>query len=872
MTDPRRSWIPRRRPGVRVVGERAGGALVTVEGRVRSLALLRADQLEALLAACDGRRDAAAVARELEGSRREETVREKPGGDPPASSPRNSPGLENSPRRESPSALEHAVLEALEALDGLVLDWPSIEPGGLGPVAVWGSGEGKVAREVVEALRSAQVLAPRRLLMESQGVPSVPRDASLVVLAPDQASYRWLTQLASAVEAAALPCLPVSCEAGALWVGPLLLPRRLRMVGGEQSVQGEAPLKASRRLLFAPGASAELREHWWHHGGSEVPGAELELALRRAAVAAAREARRVLSGRRPKQADSVLRVQADGSVGASPLAPPTEPIDGRWQSVADGVVADWSFPEPRPRRWARGGPRRVGILGGGTAGYLAALALRRKLPAVEVTLLESPEIPVIGVGEATTPLLPAFLHGTLGIDPVDFWRRVQPTPKLGIRFVWGPEEGPESFSYPFVRGALVESWAHRGDLESASLPALLMAAGRMPVMETGGRLGLLPHPWAYHLENRRFVAFLRDAALAAGVRRREVTVSAALPRVDGTGLDHLRLQDGSRASFDLYLDCTGFRSLLLGEALDEPFLDFRSSLFTDAAWVAAVERAPGAPPVPYTEAETWDAGWCWNTPTREDDHRGYVFSRSFLEPEAALAEMHRRLPGLGEVRLVTFAPGRRANFWRGNVAALGNAYGFVEPLESTALHMLVVSIQLLIRHWPGEEGVEGDGLSVSANQQTANQRQANAFLGQFWDDLRGFLALHFRFNRRLDTAFWRACREEVDLAGAEESVALFQQRGPLAYSPHTLRFDSLWGDYGRDVLLLGQGVPCPLPAPRMDAATFRRRLAAAQRWMGRCLPVEQGLQRLENEPAALRRWARSAPWLQDGAVGGGPHW
>ncbi len=499
--------------------------------------------------------------------------------------------------------------------------------------------------------------------------------------------------------------------------------------------------------------------------------------------------------------------------------------------------------ERRPRSAAPCGElvRSIGILGGGTAGYLTALALRRKHPELEVTLIESSAVPIIGVGEATTPLMPQFLHADLGVDVHELFREVRPTLKLGIRFLWGPPHQAD-FNYPFGRHQVLEAFVHDGHLRNCSLRSMMMSRGVVPIHDDVSRLDT---EVAYHLDNASFVSFLARRAERLGVEHIDATVVDVDVSEDGEEVQSLLTEDGRRLTFDFYVDASGFRSLLLGGALRSPFTSFAGSLFTDRAWVATTPQ--GETVRPYTLAETMRAGWCWSTPQLDADHRGYVFCSAFASPEEALEEMRRANPGMDEPRLVKFRAGRRGHFWKGNVVALGNAYGFVEPLESTALHMLIRQIGYFVEAFPlrrGDRGLEG---------------LLNCRVNAAWDYLRWFLALHFKFNRKLDTPFWRACRAEADVASHGELLEAFAERGPLSYDRSArLAFDypdPLWGPEGIDVVLLGQGAASRLPRPAMDATAWRRRLELCDGVLSRCLTQERALARLDEEPRLLERMA-----------------
>jgi tryptophan halogenase len=409
----------------------------------------------------------------------------------------------------------------------------------------------------------------------------------------------------------------------------------------------------------------------------------------------------------------------------------------------------------------------VGVIGGGTAGWLAALALKRRFPTMQVTVVESRDIPIIGVGEATTTLMPPFLHAQLGLDPVALFAAVKPTFKLGIRFEWGARD----FNYPFGDTDPETALARDGDLRHQSLTSMLMDADRVEP-------SLLPSlKFAYHLDNAPFVAFLKSKA--TGISHQELTISHV--QRSERGIEHLRATDGRELRYDLYVDASGFGALLA----DSPFLSYSSSLFCDRAVVANVPQ--GDRIRPYTTAETMPSGWCWRIPVMGEDHRGYVHSSAFVDEETAIAEMRARNPDMSEPRIVHFKSGRRRDFWSRNCVAIGNAYGFVEPLESTALHMVIVEIAYLIA------GLEDPSLIDFANQS----------VGAHWDFLRWFLAVHYKFNSRLDTPFWRAARADTDVSGIDLDGDL-------------LHGDPAFGKSGLRLLMLGQGGVAPRPQARAD--------------------------------------------------------
>ena len=505
--------------------------------------------------------------------------------------------------------------------------------------------------------------------------------------------------------------------------------------------------------------------------------------------------------------------------------------------------------EVSPRQTPPGFPRTVGVIGGGPAGYFAALALKRRFPELAVTVVESMQVPIIGVGEATTTLMPPFLHQRLGLDIVELFESVRPTFKLGIKFVWGPP-GIDSFTYPFGDAWPIESFAFERDLWPQSLTSLLMQEDRAPVLRApdGSLLSLLPSlKFGYHLDNSSLVAYLKRAAQGAGLEHVEATLVGVEPRAESLGVAALRSSDGRELCFDFYVDATGFRALLLEGCLGSPFTSYASSLFCDRAIVATVPRR-GSPP-PYTTAETMDAGWCWRIPVAGEDHRGYVHSSAFLDEDAAAAEMRIKSPGMGQPWTVRFRSGRHRDFWIGNTVAVGNAYGFVEPLESTALHMVIVEIAYLI------EGLAQLRAGSRDSSYASYVQSANGKLGAHWDYLRWFLAVHYRYNGRLDTPFWRAARAETDISGMADILDRFRRGGPWLSSSGD-RFaasDPTFGYSGLMMLLLGQQAQGSEQArPSMSRANWDTMLGRHRGVAARALPHREALEALATNPLMLR--------------------
>ncbi|GAA1309530.1 tryptophan halogenase family protein [Saccharothrix xinjiangensis] len=499
---------------------------------------------------------------------------------------------------------------------------------------------------------------------------------------------------------------------------------------------------------------------------------------------------------------------------------------------------------PRPRSDDPAAIRSVGVIGGGTAGYLTAIALRTKRPWLDVSLVESPTVPIIGVGEATVPGLVVFLHHYLGIDVEEFYREVRPTWKLGIRFDWGPD--PDGFMAPFdwdgntigTAGAMRTD----GHIGAYTVQSLLMGADRVPVFDLGDQhVSLMKYlPFAYHMDNARLVAYLAAVAEQRGVRHVRSTI-ADVVLSSAEHVDHLRADDGRELRFDFYVDCSGFRSLLLGKALKTPFHSYASSLSTDSAVTGNLDH--GGRLKAYTSAVTMQSGWCWQIPTPEDDHLGYVYSSSAISDDDAAAELSRRFPGISEPRQVRFRVGRHDRTWRGNVMGIGNSYAFVEPLESTGLLMITSGVQSLLAALP------------PSHDAPHARDLVNRGLADRWDALRWFLSLHYKFNTRLDTTFWKEARANTDISGAQALLDMYATGVPLRFRHPLLRVfarvstPTFYGLSGVETILLGQQVPTRLLHPaELDGAWARRR-AAAEAFVRRALPQHEALAAFHTDPS-----------------------
>lgn len=481
----------------------------------------------------------------------------------------------------------------------------------------------------------------------------------------------------------------------------------------------------------------------------------------------------------------------------------------------------------------------VVILGGGSAGFISALTFKAVLPQMQVTVLHSSGIPVIGVGESTTRALPNFLHNTLGLDRQSFYHEVRPIWKVGQRLDWGAKDRSH-FNYPFdgfltnKRPDLRLANMHYclNDMSDAGLCYSQMDQLRSPVfVDSSGRVTMRER-FGYHIENKRFLGFLERTAAKRGIHIIDGQVQE-VTRAENGDIAALSLKDGSTVAADLYVDCSGFRSLLLGETLGVKRVSYGDNLFVDSAAVGSWKR--DTPIIPYTKANTMEHGWCWNIEFTEHITRGYVFSSQFCSDEEAIRELKQKNPKLGDdIRIIRFPSGRYEDFWVRNVVAIGNSSGFVEPLEATALQLIVEQLRFVTK---ALQDSEGDPPQAMIDFENYRYRER-------WDDVRDFLALHYRYNQQSDSPFWQHCRAETKLGKAQEFVDYYTKAGPSILSLGMFGERSIFGYDGYMNMLLGMKVPTERPPKLSDAdiAGWKKHQAEIRQWAGSALTAEKALE------------------------------
>ena len=457
--------------------------------------------------------------------------------------------------------------------------------------------------------------------------------------------------------------------------------------------------------------------------------------------------------------------------------------------------------------------QKVVIVGGGTAGWMAAAALSKLLEkgAVEICLVESDEIGTVGVGEATIPPLIAF-NKMLGIDEDEFLAATKGTFKLGIEFVnWGAQG--ERYFHPFgphgqdFQGVhfhqlyLREAQQRRlPNIQNWSMSAVAAELGRFARPGPDARLPLSQLGYAFHFDAGLYAQFLRRFAEKAGVKRVEGKIVSSAQDTASGHVQSVRLADGKVIHGDLFIDCSGFRGLLIEEKLGTGYENWSKWLPCNRA-VAAPCKLPGSPD-PFTRSTALSAGWQWRIPLQHRMGNGIVYSSAHLESAAAEDLLVASIEGdiLAEPRHLQFTAGRRHCAWNGNVVSLGLSSGFVEPLESTSIHLIQSGIAKLLALFP-------DRRFNPAERDEYNRQMQTVF-----EDVRDFVILHYKATRRDDSDFWNYCRT-VDvpdsLAGKLE---LWRAKGRLFREGFELFGTPSWV-----AVLLGQGMLPSETEPAVDA-------------------------------------------------------
>ncbi len=442
------------------------------------------------------------------------------------------------------------------------------------------------------------------------------------------------------------------------------------------------------------------------------------------------------------------------------------------------------------------------IAGGGTAGWMTAAALSRLAQngKTRITLIESEDIGTVGVGEATIPPIVNF-NQLLGIDEADFIRETAGTFKLGIEFANWNKIG-DRYMHPFGSfGRDIESikfyqiWlklramGRAPQITQYCLSSVAAYAGKYAAPSNNPGSVMSSLAYAYHFDSALYAKLLRRRAEAQGVTRIEGKITDTHLGGEDGHIKALSLEDGQRIEADFFIDCTGFRALLIGQALGVGFEDYSHWLPCDRAVTVAGKR--DAEPAPYTRASAQDAGWQWRIPLQKRTGNGHVYCSGYISDDEAKHTLLTNLEGEaeGDIRTIKFKTGRREKAYHKNCVAIGLSAGFMEPLESTSIHLIQAGISKLIALLP-------DSGFNPAEAKTYNRLTKIQF-----EQIRDFIILHYKATQRGDTEFWRYVKDMDVPDSLRDKMDLYKSKGRL------LRFqDELFGEDNWAAVLLGQGV------------------------------------------------------------------
>ncbi|MBL4673762.1 MAG: tryptophan 7-halogenase [Arenicella sp.] len=439
--------------------------------------------------------------------------------------------------------------------------------------------------------------------------------------------------------------------------------------------------------------------------------------------------------------------------------------------------------------------RKIVIVGGGTAGWIAAASLSKLLgKTLDISLIESDQIPTIGVGEATIPTL-LSLHELLGINEQEFVAKTQGTFKLGISFEnWRDLDQDYIHSFGFTgrdcwAAGFQHFWLKGQQLGIAKdfgeyCPELV--AARQNKFAVAPKHGL---NYAYHIDAGLYAKFLRELAEKSGVMRQEGKVVDVGLDSDSGFVNNVVLESGQVIEGDLFIDCSGFKGLLIEQALHTGYDDWSHWLPMNSA--VAVQTESLGEPIPYTRSIARDSGWQWRIPLQNRVGNGLVFCDRYLSDDEGISTLLANIEGklITEPRVIKFKTGTRRKHWNKNVIAMGLSSGFIEPLESTSIHLIQRSITRLMQMFPYDGIREPD--IVEFNTQMDFEIV----------NIRDFIILHYHVTNRTDTPFWRFCRSMEIPDSLQHRIELFKQTGRVFQVPTELFGENSWTQ-----VMLGQGL------------------------------------------------------------------
>lgn len=438
--------------------------------------------------------------------------------------------------------------------------------------------------------------------------------------------------------------------------------------------------------------------------------------------------------------------------------------------------------------------KKIVIAGGGTAGWMAAAALSRLMGNdLEITLVESEQIGTVGVGEATIPTL-VFFHRLLGIDEAEFLAATQGTYKLGIRFENWRDVGKDYLHAFGVTGkdcwacGFQHFWLRARELGLAGDFGEYCLERRAAEAEKFSHLPNNGLNYAFHFDASLYAKFLRGFSEHHGARRVEGKIEQVVLHPDSGHIRALKLDSGQELDGDFFIDCTGMRALLIEKTLHTGFESWSHWLPCDSA--VAVQTEALAPPVPYTRSIARESAWQWRIPLQHRVGNGLVYASSYQGDESARQQLMGNIDGeaLNDPRVIKFQTGRRRKQWHKNCLAVGLSSGFLEPLESTSIHLIQQNIMRFLRLFPQRE--------ISQIEVDEFNRQAEFDM----ERIRDFIILHYKVTEREDTDFWRYCRQMSIPDSLVAKIEMFRETGHVQREGNELFVDS-WQQ-----VMLGQGL------------------------------------------------------------------
>lgn len=452
-------------------------------------------------------------------------------------------------------------------------------------------------------------------------------------------------------------------------------------------------------------------------------------------------------------------------------------------------------------------PIKLIILGGGTAGWMAAnlFAKRWSAEQVSITLIESPMIGIIGVGEGSTPSLKHFFE-TLEIAESEWMPRCNATYKLNIRFAdWSPASGVKNYSHPFFSqldtftqsAFFVNCHTRRLGLDVHTTPedffinGVLAQQHKLPITPPNFMFDM---QYGYHFDSHLLGGFLAEHAQKNGVLARQETIVNVL-RHDSGDIAALQTEAGETIQGDFFVDCSGFASVLMQKTLGVKFQSFKENLFNDSAVVMPTAIAQTIPLE--THAQALSAGWCWKIPLTNRFGNGYVYSSDFISPEQAEREFCLHLGTTDtdtECRHLKMRVGQLENHWSHNCLGLGLSQGFIEPLEATALHLVQTAIELFVDHF------------TQGNFTAQHRTSFNNNIHERFARVRDYIVAHYKLNTRNDSDYWRANRDNMNLSESLLQILdVWYRCGDLEQEIDRQQLSSHFGVASWHCLLAGYG-------------------------------------------------------------------